>query len=87
MCHLKKCYTIVLFYFPRFIVYILCLIIYLEEDYNNNNKKKRLDAVFMNQMIFWGKINNIYIYNRSFWSFYNFPHQYNIKIIIIIKLF
>ena len=58
MCHLKKCYTIVLFYFPRFIVYILCLIIYLEEDYN---KKKRLDAVFMNQMIFWGKINNIYI--------------------------
>ena len=59
MCHLKKWYTIVLFYFPRFIVYILCLIIYLEEDYN---KKKRLDAVFMNQMIFWGKINNIYIY-------------------------
>ena len=35
--------------FSRFIVYILCLIIYLEEDYK---KKKILDAIFMNQMIY-----------------------------------
>ena len=37
--------------FHDFIVYILFLIIYLEEDKN----KKRPDVVFMNQMVFWEK--------------------------------